>query len=498
MSAVRITCYQRQPLSQGYNEPDIEVRMRLPYTIRFAATAMVCVAALSAATPATPGSPIDPTSKPRTSANGPGIIPIGSSVTFNFTNAPDTYTLTTTFSSTPIVVDNGAVKIWQEQVPTGSTGEWDVFYMETVNGGPLANNIDADWEIELAYDLSQAAIFDGSVLQWAVSGTPVSPLTNGIGSICCAATTNPILAGAAYYNPGSGSVLSAGVQSDWQEVYVDPYSLVTSGGVDPSTANQFTFALHFTLPQPLPVITGVVSASAFGEFPTFAPGSWIEIYGTNLATITRSWTGSDFSGVNGPTSLSDTSVTIGGQSAFVDYISPLQVNVQVPGGVTAGTQQLILTTEAGASAPFQVTVDTTMPGLLAPANFKIDGIQYMTAQFADGTYVLPTGAIASLTSQPAQPGDTIVIYGIGFGQVTPNIPPGQLVEESNTLAAPFTISFGGTAATTVPYDGLASTYMGLYQFNVVVPSVPANSATPVTFTLGGVSGTQTLAIAIGN
>jgi hypothetical protein len=71
---------------------------------------------------------------------GPGIIPIGSALTFGGTNAPDTYSATTTFSSTPVLVDNGAVKIWQEQVPTGSTGEWDVFYMETTNGGPLAPN----------------------------------------------------------------------------------------------------------------------------------------------------------------------------------------------------------------------------------------------------------------------------------------------------------------------------------------------------------------------
>jgi hypothetical protein len=56
---------------------------------------------------------------------GPQIIPIGSPLTFGGTNAPDTYSATTTFSSTPVLVDNGAVKIWQKQVPTGSNGEWD-------------------------------------------------------------------------------------------------------------------------------------------------------------------------------------------------------------------------------------------------------------------------------------------------------------------------------------------------------------------------------------
>jgi uncharacterized protein (TIGR03437 family) len=79
----------------------------------------------------------------------------------------------------------------------------------------------------------------------------------------------------------------------------------------------------------------------------------------------------------------------------------------------------------------------------------------------------------------------------------PNNPPGQIVQLSNTLAGAFSISFGGTPAT-VTYDGLAPTFMGLYQFNVVVPAVAASDKVPVTFTLGGASGTQKLSIAIGN
>jgi uncharacterized protein (TIGR03437 family) len=252
------------------------------------------------------------------------------------------------------------------------------------------------------------------------------------------------------------------------------------------------------VPSPSVNSGGVVSASAFGQFTSAAPGSWIEIYGTSLAAVTQTWGSSNFNGVNGPTMLGGTSVSIGGLAAFVDYISPLQVNVQVPGGVSIGAQPLILTTAAGASPPLTVTVNATQPGLLAPSSFNIGGTQYVVAQFADGTYVLPPGAISGITSQRAQPGDTIVIYGIGFGSVTPNIPPGQLVEQLNTLAEPFTISFGGTQATTIAYDGLAPNYMGLYQFNVVVPTVAASDTVPLTFSVGGVSGTQTLAIAIGN
>ncbi|HUE01258.1 MAG TPA: hypothetical protein VMR62_16910 [Bryobacteraceae bacterium] len=184
--------------------------------------------------------------------------------------------------------------------------------------------------------------------------------------------------------------------------------------------------------------------------------------------------------------------------AYVDSISPLQVNALVPSGVSTGPQPLIVSTAAGASALFTVTVNATEPGLLAPGNFKIGETQYVVAQFPDGTYVAPPGAISGGTSNVAQPGDTIVIYGIGFGSVNPSMPPGQLVSQPNTLALPFTISFGGVAATSIAYDGLAPGYTGLYQFDVVVPLVPAGNAVPLTFTLNGTGGAQTLAPAIGN
>jgi hypothetical protein len=55
-----------------------------------------------------------------------------------------------------VLVDNGAVKIWQNQVATGSTGEWDIFYMQTANGGPIAGNVDGYWGIVMNYTLSAA------------------------------------------------------------------------------------------------------------------------------------------------------------------------------------------------------------------------------------------------------------------------------------------------------------------------------------------------------
>jgi hypothetical protein len=92
---------------------------------------------------------------------------------------------------------------------------------------------------------------------------------------------------------------------------------------------------------------GVVSASVFGTLKSFAPGSWIEIYGSNLAPDSRSWTTADFQATNAPTSLDGTTVTIGGQAAFIDYIRATHVNAQVPSGVATGQQQITVTTTHG-------------------------------------------------------------------------------------------------------------------------------------------------------
>jgi uncharacterized protein (TIGR03437 family) len=270
----------------------------------------------------------------------------------------------------------------------------------------------------------------------------------------------------------------------------------TTGQIEGSTT--YYDYVQIYEPELSPAISpnGVVSASAFGGFAAVSPGSWVEIYGDNLAIDTRGWAGSDFSGNAAPTILDGTAVMIGGASAFVDYISPGQVNALLPSGTSAGQQQLIVTTPLGVSAAYGLTVNPTEPGLLAPASFKIGGVPYVVATFADGSYALPAGVIAGVNTRPAKPGDVLTLYGVGFGAVTPNIPPGQLAQQLNTLAENFTLSIGGVAAA-VSYDGLAPSYTGLYQFDVTVPAVAAGNL-PLTFSLGSEAGTQTLVLAVGS
>jgi trimeric autotransporter adhesin len=251
--------------------------------------------------------------------------------------------------------------------------------------------------------------------------------------------------------------------------------------------------------QPVISAGGVITASVFGAFNTVAPGSWIEIYGRDLAATTRNWTSADFDGVTAPTVLDGTTVLIGGQEAFIAYVSPKQVNAIVPENVGTGSQQMTVNTAYGASAIYTIKVNARQPGLFAPASLNLGGKQYVGATFSDGAWVLPAsrqGDFSNLKSRPAKPGDVIVLYGTGFGPVTPDVPVGQIPQEKTTITSALEVFIGGTKAT-VQYQGLTPGSAGVYQFNVVVPELAnGGDALPLTFTLDGVSGAQTLYTAV--
>ena len=284
-----------------------------------------------------------------------------------------------------------------------------------------------------------------------------------------------------YVAGNAGIGLPANVNGD--HVYTQTYTLTPAAAA----------------PAPSIYSGGVVTAESFGGFSSIAPGTWIEIYGTNLAANTVNWSASDFQNGVAPTSLGGVTVSIGGQAAYIDYVSSGQVNAQVPSNVGTGTQNVVVTSNSVASSPYPITVSATQPGLLAPPNFQVNGTQYVVALHADGTYVLPAGAISGLTSTPAKAGETIILYGIGFGNVTPSFSAGQIVTGANTLASSFLVNFGQTAATVTCgtcYDGLAPNFVGLYQFQLVVPNVAAGNSVPFSFTLGGANGSQKLFTAV--
>lgn len=234
---------------------------------------------------------------------------------------------------------------------------------------------------------------------------------------------------------------------------------------------------------------GVQSAGAFSAKAGVAPGTWVEIYGSNLSTSTRGWTGSDFNNGNAPTSLDGVSVTIGGKSAYVAYISPNQVNVQAPDGIPIGAGvPLVLTNSAGQTAPYALETASVAPALLAPGQtpFNVNGKQFVAAQMSDASF-------GGIPSHAAKPGDIVTLYGIGFGPVSPTTGAGVLAGGPTSLVNQVTILFNQTPAQ-VSYAGLAPGLVGLYQFNVKVPDVTPGD---YQIKLNGAPFSQTIFISVG-
>lgn len=260
-----------------------------------------------------------------------------------------------------------------------------------------------------------------------------------------------------------------------------------------------------------PVITSIDSAGSYGGYSYFASGSWLEIFGSNLAdprdprmtaaVNPSQWNAGDFTGgVNAPTSLDGISVSINGKAAYVWYISPTQLNVQAPEDATLGPVAIVATNCHTPSQPFMFPRQPLAPGFLAPPNFKANGKQYMVATFAsDAAYVLSASQASTLgvNGRPAKPGDVILAYGIGFGDVTPAILPGIIVEQGNTLVNPVTVAFGSSNAIAT-YQGLAGNFVGLYEFYITVPQGLADGDYQINVAQNGAAVPQTLYLTVKN
>jgi len=230
---------------------------------------------------------------------------------------------------------------------------------------------------------------------------------------------------------------------------------------------------------PAVTVTAVVNGASFQ--PGIASATWISIFGTNLSQSTYGWQASDF--VNGalPTLLQGVSVAVNGLPAYVAYISPTQINALAPDDATLGPVPVQVTTAGQIS-----NAVTAQKSLFAPAFFTFDGT-HVAAQHADYSLIGAPNLLPGVVTTPAQPGETILLYGVGFGPTNPPQPSGQLVTTATPLANTnaVQVTIGGQTAS-VAFAGLAQG-AGLYQLNVTVPNDLPNGDAAVVATIGGVS-----------
>ncbi|MGH9719889.1 MAG: hypothetical protein ACRD8O_06725, partial [Bryobacteraceae bacterium] len=202
------------------------------------------------------------------------------------------------------------------------------------------------------------------------------------------------------------------------------------------------------------------------------------VRGSNLATNSRLWEDRDFVNNKLPTSLDGTSVKINNKDAYINYISPLQLNVLSPLDSTEGPVQVTVTTTMGTSQAVTATMQRFSPAFLIFNNDK-----YIAARHADFSLLGPTTLFPGQTT-PARPDELVLLYGTGFGPTDPAIPNGEIVTAAGRLTNPVVVRIGGVQAD-VQFAGQSST--GLYQFNVRVPAATPNGDAAVAAEIGGIA-----------
>ena len=231
--------------------------------------------------------------------------------------------------------------------------------------------------------------------------------------------------------------------------------IATSGAIRKVTASA-------TQPSQKPIIStnsGVVNGGSFT--PGIAPNTFITIYGTNLSATSNSWTVTD--GIL-PTSVDGVSVSIGGLPAYVNYVSPTQINVLTPANLTDQFPVVTVTNSVGTRLGATVLSSEYMPA------FFIWPENQVVATHADFTFAAKNGTFSGLTTVPAKPGETIILYGTGFGPTSPATPLGTVVPSDKiyyTVAAA-TVEVNLVSAT-VYATALAPGFAGLYQLAFQVP-----------------------------
>ena len=242
-----------------------------------------------------------------------------------------------------------------------------------------------------------------------------------------------------------------------------------------------------------PNITGIADAAVGAA--TVAPGSYISIYGTNLANpaaiqgLTQYGDGATY--VPFPMNLDGVSVSFDIPGAYDG--TPADYN-GAPGHIvfvasTAGQINLQVPWELQGASSVQVKVN--VDGLANSNVITLPLAQYAPTIFQASGIVAAvnatTGSIVT-AANPAHTGDIVELYANGLGPVN-NQPasgdPSPVVLPLATTKTQPTVTIGGQSAI-VSFSGLAPGNPGLYQINVTVPAVSAGNQT-VALSIGGAS-----------
>lgn len=242
-----------------------------------------------------------------------------------------------------------------------------------------------------------------------------------------------------------------------------------------------------------PVISSVVNAASYQPMSSNGGGSIVSIFGTNLAASTETAGAASL-----PTQIGGTSVTVFGQPAHLFYVSPGQINLQLPtrSSYPATPPAIVVATASGTSDPYIPTgalpfgifsADSSGCGQGAVLNDSADGSLSVNSRF-----------------NSVSPGDYISVFGTGL--FIPNYTPGfpsdgspaplsPLVKAQQCAASIIDLLYPSTDSAC--WSGLAPGLVGVDQINAWVPvTAREGCAVPLKIVAAGPTITQPITISI--
>jgi len=210
------------------------------------------------------------------------------------------------------------------------------------------------------------------------------------------------------------------------------------------------------------ILDAGVTGAAFDSGPRLAPGSLVSIYGERLGASTG-----QASQMPPATTLAGLIVSINGARAPLLYVSPGQVNVQIPWDTTPGPGAFTVFVDGALGNSVTAEIGGFAPGI------------FLVAHGAGGVPVSPR--------QPALAGETLIIYATGLGPAN-NTQPNRPAVETPTVRV-------GDVPAIVELAEMTPGFVGLHQVTIQLPAgVPAGVTVPLTLTVGGQTATISLAI----
>jgi len=313
---------------------------------------------------------------------------------------------------------------------------------------------------------------------------PVAVTNAGQGSLTVASVTATVASG--------GNWLSAQTISGGISVTADPTGLtpntyqgtvtVASNAANASVAIPVQLIVE-AAGNPVAFAGGLVNNVTFGANEAVSQGDIVALFGDQLTYGDPQ----QASSLPLPNGLNNTQVLVNGQAVPVYYVSPGQINFEIPIDATIGPGTVRVTRNGAQGNLIGVQIVDRAP------HFILFGGGY-------AVMTTPGNVVTGYPGHPAASNDTVVIYTIGLGPTNPVVPSGTasplnplaVITQDTFVCFGTSTPFQQAPCVKPAFVGLTPNLVGLYQLNVTLPSNLKSGNLPISFTVNGVPSDQAL------